>query len=63
MAGRVEDKVAIVTGAAAGMGRAHALTLARANISSAKSKAMILPFCASPEINQLRAIVIDCTSR
>jgi len=29
MAGRVEGKVAIVTGAAAGMGTAHALTLAR----------------------------------
>jgi NAD(P)-dependent dehydrogenase (short-subunit alcohol dehydrogenase family) len=29
MAGRVEGKVAVVTGAAAGLGRAHALTLAR----------------------------------
>ena len=50
MAGKVEGKVAIVTGAAAGVGRAHALTLAREGADVAA-----VDICQSQPLSQVTA--------
>jgi 3-oxoacyl-[acyl-carrier protein] reductase len=49
MAGRVEGKVAIVTGAAAGMGRAHALALAREGADVA-----VVDICRSQPLSSVK---------
>ena len=49
MAGKVEGKVAIVTGAAAGMGIAHALTLAREGADVA-----LVDICRSQPLSQVK---------